>query len=296
MAQEHLLVEREGPVAIVILNRPEAKNALSLEMMARLADAWVEIDSDPEIRVAILTGAGGVFCAGADLKEMHGDQSANPYHKRFMDRPSLEAAIAEAKAAGETDRVEDLAMELSSRTDETPLHWKAFLRDYRLKKPLIAAVEGHALGGGTEILQGTDIRIAGRTATFGLTEAKWGLFPLGGSTVRLVRQIGYSKAIELLLVARSISAEEALEAGLIGHVVEAGQAMDKAREMAATIASNGPFAVQQILASVRAAECLPECEAMATVDHYGLPVLYSKDAREGAKAFRERRRPQFNGE
>ncbi|MBM65817.1 MAG: enoyl-CoA hydratase [Myxococcales bacterium] len=295
MATAHLKLERDGAIAVVTLNRPEARNALSLEMMARLADAWDEIDGDPDLRVAILTGTEGVFCAGADLKEMHGDQSANPYHKRFMDRDALDAAIAAAHDAGDEARVTELETELNGRQDDTPLHWKAFLRDRRLKKPLIAAVEGYALGGGTEILQGTDLRVAGEGATFGLTEAKWGLFPLGGSTVRLVRQIGYTRAMDMLLTARRVSAQEALDWGLVGQLVADGKALERAKELAGLIAANGPFAVQQILASVRAAEGLPDHAAMATADEYGLPVLYSADAREGARAFREGRSPEFKG-
>src|SRR6478735_8471016 len=153
---KHLLVEREGRVMILTMNRPEARNAFGLEMLVGLADAWEEADKDDAVRAIILTGAGGNFCAGSDLKLMHQKQ---------------EGAVAE-------------------RLKQDPeLHWKALLRNRRPKKPVIAAVEGYALAGGTEILQGTDIRIAAKSATFGVTEVRRGLFPLGGSTVRLRRQI-----------------------------------------------------------------------------------------------------------
>ena len=128
------------------------------------------------------------------------------------------------------------------------------LKGRRLTKPLIAAVEGPAIAGGTEILQATDIRVAGESARFGVSEARWGLFPLGGSAVRLPRQIPYTVAADLLLTGRHITAAEALEIGLIGHVVPDGQALDKALEIAGAIAANGPLAVQAILRTIRETE------------------------------------------
>ena len=261
VAAPHLLLERMGHVALVTMNRPEARNAWSLEMIARMADAWDEIDGDDDIRVAILTGADGTFSAGADLKLMHSDQSANPWHARFREDPVL--------------------------------HWKSMLRSYRLKKPLIAAVEGYALGGGTEIIQCTDIRFAASNAVFGLTEAKMGLFPLGGSTVRLRRQIGHTAAMEMLLTGRRVSAEEALRWGLIGHVVEPGTAVEEAMKTAQLIAANGPIAVQAIKRSVMESEYLPEAEALALELKIGQPVFKTQDAREGPRAFAEKRSPQF---
>ncbi len=263
MSSPHLLVERDGHVVVVTMNRPEARNAFSLEMLVRMWDAWQAIDADPEVRVAILTGAEGTFSAGADLKLMHGDQSANPYHARFREDPDL--------------------------------HWKAMLRHYRLRKPLIAAVEGTALGGGTEVLQATDIRVAGESAQFGVTEARWGLFPLGGSTVRLRRQIHHTKAMELLLMARPIPASEAQAIGLIGRVVPDGQALDEARRIAAVIASNGPLAVQAIKRSALESEGLTEAEALAQELVIGQPVFTTQDAREGPRAFAEKRPAKFEG-
>jgi len=261
LGDPHLLFERDGHVVTVTMNRPEARNAWSLELMARMADAWDEIDGNDEIRVAILTGAGGTFCSGADLKLMHSDQSANPWHARFREDPVL--------------------------------HWKSMLRSYRLKTPLIAAVEGYALGGGTEILQCTDIRVAGESAVFGLTESAMGLFPLGGSTVRLRRQIPHTAAMEMLLTGRRVSAQQALEWGLIGSIVEDGQALDAARELAAMVARNGPIAVQAIKRSVLESEFLPEHEALAKELEIGQPVFKTEDAREGPRAFAEKRQPNF---
>ena len=260
----HLTFDVADHVAIVTMNRPEARNAWSLEMLARMADAWEEIDANPEIRVAVLTGAGGNFCAGADLKLMHSDQSDNPWHARFRDDPAL--------------------------------HWRSMLRSRRLAKPLVAAVEGYALGGGTEILQATDIRVAAEGATFGLTECALGLFPLGGSTVRLQRQIPRTLALEMLLTGRRVTAQEALSWGLIGRVVPDGGALDAAMQLAQTIAGNGPLAVQAIKKSVYDGADLDEQAALALELELGGPIFKTKDAREGPTAFAERRKPVFKGE
>ncbi|WP_208765425.1 enoyl-CoA hydratase-related protein, partial [Streptomyces albidochromogenes] len=146
----------------------------------------------------VLTGAGGDFCAGMDLKALAGDRGmgGDAYRDRMKADPDL--------------------------------HWKAMLRHHRPRKPVVAAVEGHCVAGGTEMLQGTDIRVAGRSATFGLFEVRRGLFPIGGSTVRLPRQIPRTHALEMLLTGRPYPAEEAERIGLVGHVVPDGTALDKA--------------------------------------------------------------------
>ena len=167
------LIEQRGHTLILTLNRPEARNALSTEMLSIMVDAWDRVDKDPEIRTCILTGAGGYFCAGMDLK------AATAKDPR---------ATRSRAAAYDPTRIDGL------------------LKGRRLTKPLIAAVEGPAIAGGTEILQGTDIRIAGESAKFGISEAKWSLYPMGGSAVRLVRQIPYTIACDLLLTGRHITA------------------------------------------------------------------------------------------
>ncbi len=257
---EHLLFERRGATAIVTMNRPEAKNALSLPMLVGMADAWEEIDTNDDIRCAILTGAGGSFCSGMDLKSMSGP-AADAY------RPRMEA--------------------------DPDLHWKALLRHYQLRKPLIAAVEGWAVAGGTEILQATDIRVAGAGAKFGVFEARRGLFPLGGSTVRLRRQIPFTVAMDLLLTAREVSAQEALAIGLIGRVVPEGTALDEALAVAAVICANGPLAVEAIKRSVRETEGIPEIEALKIELDIGMPIFATEDAAEGPRAFAEKRTPEF---
>ncbi|MFI5715314.1 crotonase/enoyl-CoA hydratase family protein [Nocardia sp. NPDC051750] len=255
------LVEKRGHVLIVTMNRPEARNALSTEMMAIMRDAWDQVDQDPEIRVAILTGAGGAFCAGADLKGMTQQHPGDSFKGGGWDLSKIEA----------------------------------LLKGRRLTKPLIAAVEGAAIAGGTEILQGTDIRVAGESAKFGVSEARWGLFPLGGSAVRLVRQVPYTVAADILLTGRHLSAAEAKDIGLIGHVVPDGTALDKALELADLIAANGPLAVQAILQTIRESECIPEEEAFQIDAKLGTAVFQSADAKEGPQAFKEKRKPNFSG-
>ncbi len=251
------LVELDDHVLVVTMNRPEARNALSGEMMSIMREAWDRVDDDPEIRCCVLTGAGGAFCAGADLKAMTANHPS---------AATFDAAVIE------------------------PL-----LKGRRLTKPLIAAVEGPAIAGGTEILQATDIRVAGKSARFGVSEARWGLFPLGGSAVRLPRQIPYTVAADLLLTGRHIKAPEAKEIGLIGHVVPDGTALAKAMELAGAIAANGPLAVQAILRTMRETEGMHENTAFTVDARLGLEVFASDDAKEGPLAFAEKRTPRFSG-
>jgi enoyl-CoA hydratase len=178
---------------------------------------------------------------------------------------------------------------------DSELHWKAMLRGHRVHKPIIAAVEGFALAGGTELLQTTDIRVAGRCAQFGLTEATLGLFPLGGSTVRLPRQVSYTKAMEILLLGQRFTAQEALEMGLIGRVVDTGEALEEATRLARIIADNGPLAVQAIKRSVVECASMSEADGLAHELKLGWPVFQSQDAREGPRAFAEKRKPVFKG-
>jgi enoyl-CoA hydratase len=263
---QHLLVERDGPVLVVTMNRPERRNALSPSMMDGMAAAWDEANGNPDIRVVILTGAGGCFCAGADLQAMSQSSPGDAFQEGG-------------------DAVSDIARGVM----------KPLLKGFLLDKPLIAAVEGPAIAGGTEILQATDIRIAGESARFGVSEVRWGIYPLGGSAVRLRRQIPYTVAADILLTGRHVKAPEAKELGLIGEVVPDGTALDRAREVAAAIAANGPIAVQAVLRALRETECLPEPEAMRIDSEIGMQVYLSDDAKEGPLAFMEKRTPNFTG-
>ncbi|MFI1618824.1 crotonase/enoyl-CoA hydratase family protein [Streptomyces lydicus] len=259
---EHLTVERQGATLVLTLNRPEAKNALSLPMLVGLYDGWTAADEDDTIRSIVLTGAGGTFCAGMDLKALAGDGMAGEHYR---------------------DRL---------RADPD-LHWKAMLRHHRPRKPVIAAVEGHCVAGGTEILQGTDIRVAGESATFGLYEVRRGLFPIGGSTVRLPRQIPRTHALEMLLTGRPYPAPEAARIGLIGHVAPDGGALDKALEIAGQINACGPLAVEAVKASVYEAAELTEADGLKAELARGWPVFDTADAKEGARAFAEKRPPVY---
>jgi enoyl-CoA hydratase len=261
MTQPHCLVEQEGHTLVVTMNRPEARNALSGEMMDIMREAWDRVNADDSIRVAVLTGAGGAFCAGADLKAMTSSHPGDSFQGGGWDLSVI----------------------------------KPLLKGFRLTKPLIAAVEGPAIAGGTEILQATDIRVAGESARFGVSEPRWGLYPLGGSAVRLPRQIPYTVAVDLLLTGPHIAAPEAKEIGLVGHVVPDGTALDKAREIADLIAANGPLAVQAILRTVRETEGMHEEDAFKVDAKVGAPVFSSNDAKEGPRAFAEKRTPAFTG-
>ena len=261
------IVERDGQCMIITMNRPSRFNALSGAMLVRMYDAYVEASEDPDIRCIIVTGAAGNFCSGADLKAMAGD-------------------------ADDADDEVDVRGRMAADPD---LHWKALLRSYRPTKPLIAAVEGVAIAGGTEILQAMDIRVAGESARFGVSEARWSLYPMGGSAVRLRRQIPYTHAAEILLTGKHLSATEAKEIGLIGHVVPDGGALTKARQIADTICANGPLAVQAILRTLHETDGMTEEEALAHEFEYGWAVFSSEDAKEGPLAFAEKRTPEFRG-
>ena len=266
--EPHAIIEREEGVMVITMNRPKRLNALSGAMLVRMLDAYREASQDDDTRCIIVTGSGGNFSSGADLKAMSG-----------MEGDPDPGFTAE---------------ELQKRMAEDPdLAYKALLRHYRPTKPIIAAVEGVAIAGGTEILQAMDIRVAGEGAKFGVSEARWSLYPMGGSAVRLRRQIPYTHAADILLTGKHISAQEALQIGLIGHVVPEGGALAKAKEIAATIAENGPLAVEAILRTLQETDGMTEEEALAHEFEYGMEVFRSEDAKEGPLAFSEKRKPQF---
>jgi enoyl-CoA hydratase/carnithine racemase len=268
MSDPAVLVERDGHVVTITLNRPDKRNAFNPEMLCRLADAWDLIDGDDGIRVAIMTGAGGHFSAGADLDKLVGALLAGrPAENEFEER---------------------------IRTDVS-LIYKGFLKEYRPATPIIAAVEGYCYAGGIEILQGFDVRVAAEGARIAVSEVQRGLFPMGGSTVRLPRQIPWTVAMEMLLTGEPITGSRAYEIGLVGHVVPDGQALARAREVADRIARNGPLAVRNIKASVLAADALPETQAYARELELGMAVMASADAKEGPRAFLDKRQPNFTG-
>ena len=261
-------LEHRDHVAVITLNRPDARNAIDPEVAVRLARAWETVRDDDGIRVAVVTGTGSTFCAGADLGRliplMNGArQPENEWDEQVLADPRLTSA--------------------------------ALLRSFDVEKPVIAAINGHAIAGGMELVQGTDIRIGCPEARFGVQEVKWAIFPAGGSTVRLPVQMPFAKAMELLLTGDLISAEEALAYGFLNHVVASGNVLAKAMEIAAKIAANGPVAVRAIRRSARACLGLPEREALRLESEISGPVFRTEDAVEGPRAFMEKRAPVYRG-
>lgn len=268
--QSHLLVERRDGVMTLTMNRPEARNSLSPQMLILMAEAWYEFRDSRDLRVAILTGAGNEdFCAGGDLKR------------------TLPLLTGARQAEDEWDH---------RLLENTQMFTDAILRGFELYKPVIAAVNGNALGGGTEMTNACDLRVASSNAMFGTPEAKVGLIPGGGSITRLPRQIPYAKAMEMMLIGDSFSADEALAMGLLNYVVTPDSLMDKARELAAKLARNGPLAVRKIKEGVMRTSGIPIDDALAIEDEVSVAVMMSKDAREGPRAFKEKRKPEFTGE
>ena len=264
-----LIFEKRTGIACLTFNRPERHNAISPQMMLQLADAWLEYRDDPALRVAILTGAGSeAFCVGGDLQLL---------------MPLFTGA---RQPADEWDE------RLLAHLDRVPI---ALLKPFELYKPIIAAVNGYALAGGCEILSATDIRIASRTASFGLSEAQRGLVPGGGSMVRLARQVPHCKAMEILLLGDRMPAAEAHRIGLVNEVVEPDAVMPRAEELAARLAKNGPLALRKIKEAVLRTSGEPLARAYEIENECSAVVMASKDAREGPRAFMEKREPDFKG-
>ena len=265
-----VLFEQRGPTAWVTINRPEAKNTMNAAVFVGLADAWEEVRANRDIRVAVLTGAGTEdFCCGGDLAEMI------PLWTRAKE-PQNEI---EAKVLADTKIVA-----------------RVMFQDRPMLKPVIGAFNGRALGGGCEIAQATDIRIAAEHAIFGVPEPKQGLVPGAGTMVRLVRQIGYANAMKMLLTAEPVTAQEAKEIGLISEVVSADRLVERAEEVAAGVAANAPLALEAIKTAVFESYNLDWPDAFAVEAREAGRVMRSSDAREGPRAFKERRAPNFTGD
>lgn len=268
MSDSAVTVERDGHVLEITLNRPQKRNAFNAEMLCRLGDAWDLLDADPYLRVAIMTGSGGKFSAGADLDRLIGAMLAGkPPQDEFEERIR----------------------------DDVSLVYKGFLKDHYVHKPIVAAVEGSCYAGGMEILQAFDVRVAASDARLAVSEVQRGLFPMSASTIRLPRQIPYTVAMEMLLVGDPITGQRAYEVGLVGHVTEPGGALTCARELAQRLASNGPLAVRNIKASVVENLERTEAEAYPRELELGMEVMFSKDAQEGPRAFLEKRPANFTG-
>ena len=268
MAEHAVCFEQDGPVALVTLNRPEVRNCANPEMIVRLAQIWQQVRDDDAVRVAVITATGSAFCAGMDMKSV------------------IPLITGARPAQDEWDRELLANQEVGGR---------AMLRDVDVVKPVIAAINGLVMGGGLELVLGCDLRVAVAGAQFALPEAKWAVFPGGGGTVRLPRQIPYARAMEMLLTGDSLAAEEMLQLGFLNRVVAETELLDTAMEIARKIAANGPLAVQAIRRSVRSTAGLSEAEALAREAELAAPVYASEDAKEGPRAFMEKRAPVFNG-
>jgi len=257
--------ESDQGILLITIDREDARNAMSLEMSRTLCETWRDFRNDPGLRVAILTGAGTQsFCAGADLKEV------GEFYKSMTPVQRRETGEQEPGLGGIT-------------------------RNLELGKPVIAAINGHCLAGGLEIALACDIRIASEGATFGLPEVRRGLLPGAGGTQRLPRTIPFGIALEMLMTGDPIDAEKALALGLINRMVPAGDLLDAARKMAGRIARNGPLAVQAARYAALRGYHLPLEEGFRLEQFYAEPVRQSEDAREGLRAFIEKREPLFKG-
>jgi enoyl-CoA hydratase len=255
-------------VALVTLDRPAKANALDPALLSALAAAWREIAADPELRCAVVTGAGErAFCAGMDMNETI--------------RASQQLARGERIAPEAFEGLRHVAT--------------ALLAGFDLGKPLVAAVNGHARAGGLDLLLAAELRYAAPHASFALEEVALGLYPTGNATVLLARQIGWVHAHELLLTARPIDAARAARIGLVNDVVPPGELLPRAFAAADAIAANAPLAVQATRAGVRELLALPLHEAYRRQEELGRPLRASEDAREAQLAFVERRKPRFRG-
>jgi enoyl-CoA hydratase len=247
--------EKRGHVAVMTYNRPQAGNSLTKEMLIAQDAAFDDFNADPDLHVAILTGAGAkTFCTGMDLK------SALP-----------------AIAAGDSMGYEDPM--------KRPFQY--------VFKPIIAAVNGLCIAGGMEFLLGTDIRIASEHARFGLSEVKWAVIPVGGSHIRLPQQVPWAVAMEMLITGSSIDARRAYEVGLVNRIVPAERLLEEAFELAGMICENGPLAVRTAKEiAVRALNNEPNFVLEKAI---GARVFSSEDAKEGPRAFAEKRKPSYRG-
>jgi len=249
-------VEARGHIRIVTIDRADARNAINRETRSGLEEAFKGFVADDDAWVAVLTGAGEkAFSAGADLKELDPKERADPNY--------------------------------------VPPPFGYITRDFHTEKPIIAAINGVAFGGGLELALACDLRIAAAHALLGLTEAKWALLPGGGGTQRLSREIPRAIALEMLMTGAPISADRAYEVGLVNAVVDSAHLMDRAIELATTIAANGPLAVRAAKRAVDEGMDLPLADALKLEQRLSKSLFSTKDAGEGPKAFAEKRAPNF---
>ncbi len=259
MEQPLVLEDRSGQTRILTLNRPEVMNSFNFAMLRELAEKVESLQWDPEVRVIVITGAGErAFCAGADLKER--------------------AGLAEDQVRQFIFTIRDL-----------------FTFIEFMNKPVIAAVNGVALGGGTELALACDIRIVSESATMGLTETRLAIIPGAGGTQRLPRIVGRGKAKELIFTGRRVDAREAVAIGLANKVAPAGKLMDECLEMAALICEAGPIAIRQAKYAVNHGCEVDLHSGLAIESNAYWATIPTEDRLEGLAAFREKRKPVYKG-
>jgi enoyl-CoA hydratase len=256
VVEPNVLVERDGRVGIVLMNRPKALNALSGELMSGLVGALQELDADPEIRAIVLGGGERAFAAGADVTELAAGTPISLYENRRIDQ---------------YDTIKNL------------------------RTPLVAAVSGFCLGGGCELAMLCDLIVASETARFGQPEINLGLLPGAGGTQRLPRAVGKAVAMDMILTGRMLSAREALGFGLVARVVAKEAWLDEAKRVAAEIAAKGPIAVRLAKESVDKAFEAPLAVGVDFERRAFYLARSSEDADEGLTAFLEKRQPEFKG-
>ena len=260
MRGENMIVERRGNIMLIGLNRPKKLNALTVDMFYDLASAMGELDSNPDLRCGLLFAVGDHFTSGLDLPDW-----------------------------GEVLRNN------SRNLTEEMVDPYGLLAESRCRKPMVMACQGRCYTFGIELLLACDVRIAANDLRLAQLEVKRGIFAIAGATIRMFREIGWGNAMRFILTGEEMNAAEAYRLGLVQEVVEPGQQFDKALEIAETIAKASPLGVQASLASARKARDYGDLAAAATVREEIRPLMDSEDAKEGLKAFLERREPQFEG-
>ena len=254
-----LIYEKKGNLAYITINRPEVMNAMDPETYQELSQAWIEVRDDPDVWCAIITGAGDkAFSSGADLRK--------------------------------TIPREEERWHFWQTQEEQILN-----RGLEIWKPIIAAVNGYCLAGGMTLLLATDIRVAAEHAKFGLSEVKRGILPGNGGTQRAIRQLPYPIAMWLLLSGEWLTAQQAFQYGLVNKVVPMGELMTEAERMAHVICQNGPLAVRAIKELAVRGQYMPIEYGLRMEQAIGQVLKTTEDAREGPRAFAEKRRPDFTG-
>ncbi|MFN2252379.1 MAG: enoyl-CoA hydratase-related protein [Anaerolineae bacterium] len=254
---QYILVDKEPPIATVTLNRPEALNALSPELIAELVDALETLDADDEVRAIVLTGSDRAFAAGADIKQ-----------------------LAESSVVDQIERDQ----------------FAVWDKIRRVKKPLIAAVSGWSLGGGNETMMMCDMVVASESAKFGQPEINIGIMPGAGGTQRMAQALGKVRAMEIILTGRNMTADEAMAAGLVNKVVPNEAYLDEAKALAREVASKPPIAVQMAKQAVNAVFDDYLDKGLMTERRNFYMLFATHDQKEGMQAFLEKRKPEWKGQ